>query len=405
MANRPRADINPDVLKWARRHAKLTVDDAAKKVNVKVDRYEAWESTDDEAKPTIKQMRNLAKALHRPLSLFYLSEPPTGFLPMKDLRRLPGDGLLSFSPQLAHEMELAQQRRELSLELSLAKGDPVEKFTHKATLDENPEIVGKRVRQLLGINFTAQVNWKRKGDLEPFKAWRREIERLDVLVFQMSRVSWDEASGFALAIDQRPIITVNRKDVPNRRTFSLLHEFAHLLLGQSGASDLEVDATRPPETQKVEVFCNAVAAAALMPKERLLGLPEVQQRGMLTTDWTEEELHEMANTFGVSRIAILRRLLTFKLTTQSFYAKKARQWNKEWLAAQKSEKQAIKDSGRPFATNPPMNVFYELGRPFVRLVLDSLHANQMTLHEASGHFGNLRVRHFPKLEQQIYTGR
>ena len=309
MADRPRANINPAVLKWAREQAKLTVEQAAKKVNVKRERYESWEMMASEVKPTIKQMRNLAKALHRPLSLFYLPEPPEGFQPMKDLRRQPGEGLLFFSPELAYEMELAQQRRELSLELSSMMGETVEVFGHEASLNEDPEIVGKRIRRLLGINFSTQVNWKVKGDLEPFKAWRRAIEKLDVLVFQMSRVDWKEASGFALASDRRPIIAVNRKDVPNRRTFSLLHEFSHLLLGQSGASDLDVDATRPPETQKVEVFCNAVAAAALIPKERLLGIEAIQQRGSQSTDWTDFELHEIANTFGVSRIAILRRLL------------------------------------------------------------------------------------------------
>lgn len=47
---------------------------------------------------------------------------------MKDLRRLPGDGLLSFSPELAYEMELAQQRREILLQLSLTISDEIDQF-------------------------------------------------------------------------------------------------------------------------------------------------------------------------------------------------------------------------------------------------------------------------------------
>jgi Zn-dependent peptidase ImmA (M78 family) len=336
--------------------------------------------------------------------MFYLAERPTGFLPMKDLRRLPGDGLLYFSPGLAYEMELAQQRREISLQLSAIDSEEILAFPLKAQLGENPEGVGRRLRDALRINFAAQAKWRRSGSLEPFKAWRRAIEELDVLVFQMSRVDWDEASGFALAVSQRPIIAVNRKDTPNRRTFSLLHEFAHLMLGQSGASDLDVDATRPPETQRVEIFCNAVAAAALMPKERVLGQDIVQRYGLESTEWHDDEIHELANQFGVSRIAILRRLLTFGRTTKSFYESKSNQWNKEWLDAQRRKKRQLKRSEKPFATNPPLDVFYNLGRPFVRQILDSVNANQITLHEASGHFGNLRVRHFSKLEQQVYTG-
>lgn len=404
MTSRKRADINPDVLKWARENAKLTVEQSAKKVGVKPERFSAWEDPDDAAKPTFRQLRLIAKALHRPASLFYLAERPTGFLPMKDLRRLPGEGLLSFSPGLAFEMELAQQRREISLQLSAVDSEDIQDFSVSAQLSEDPEVVGRRLRDVLRISFADQARWRRKGALEPFKAWRRAIESLDVLVFQMSRVDWNEASGFALAVAQRPIIAVNRKDTPNRRTFSLLHEFAHLMLGQSGASDLDVDASRPPETQRVEVFCNAAAAAALMPKERLLSQDVVRHYGAESTEWQDDDIHELANLFGVSRIAVLRRLLTLGRTTKKFYESRANQWNKDWLEAQKRKRRQQKRSEKPFATNPPMDVFFNLGRPFVRQILDSVNANQITLHEASGHFGNLRVRHFPKLEQQVYTG-
>lgn len=398
-----RTSINPDVLKWARNSAKLSIEQAAKKAGVKPSRYAAWEKPNNEDKPTIRQLRLIAKAFHRPLSLFYSADVPRGFKPMKDLRRLPGDGLPFYSPALAYEMELAQQRRELSIELSAAIGEEVTSFSLQATLDEDPEDVGHRIRKALEIRFSDQVDWKRKGNLEPFKAWRRGIENLDVLVFQMGGVDWNEACGFALAAEQRPIIAVNQKDVPNRRTFSLLHEFVHLLLGQSGASDLEVDETRPPETQAVEVFCNAAAAAALMPRDQLLGMDIVENEKTQSVGWKEEKLRELANTFGVSRLALLRRLLTFNRTTQAFYNQKAAQWKIEWEIEQSRRKKQQQESDTDFKRNPSRDLFYNLGRPFVRLVLDSMNANVMTLHEASGHFGNLRVRHFPKLEHRVYT--
>ncbi|MCY4128838.1 MAG: helix-turn-helix transcriptional regulator [Gammaproteobacteria bacterium] len=399
-----RTNINPAVLKWARESAKLSVEQAAKKAGVKTERYMAWEDPDDEAKPTIRQLRTVSRAFHRPLSLFYLAEVPSGFQPMKDLRRLPSDGLLIYSPELAYEMELAQQRRELSIDLTTAIGEQVAPFALRASIDEDPEDVGRRIREALGIRFSDQVNWKRRGALEPFKAWRRAIEDLDVLVFQMSRVDSSEVCGFALAAEARPMIVVNRKDVPNRRTFSLLHELAHLLLGQSGASDLDVEALRPSETQAAEVFCNAAAAAALMPRERLLGIDVVQKHGTRSNAWRENDLRELARTFGVSREALLRRLLTLNRTTSTYYNDKAEQWKDEWEEEQKRYRKQLQDSDKEFIRNPPLDVFYELGRPFVRLVLDSMNANVMTLNEASGHFGNLRLRHFSKLEQHVYTG-
>ena len=97
-----------------------------------------------------------------------------------------------------------------------------------------------------------------------------EIENIGVLVFQITRVDLEEASGFALAEDMLPALAVNRKDFWSRRGFSLLHEFVHVMLRVSGASDLDVDAARPPEDARVEVFCNQVAAAALMPRAEFL---------------------------------------------------------------------------------------------------------------------------------------
>lgn len=170
MATTFRTSINPDVLKWARESAKLSIEQAAKKAGVKSDRYASWEKPNSEDKPTIRQLRLIAKAFHRPLSLFYSADVPRGFQPMKDLRRLPGDGLSFYSPALAYEMELAQQRRELSLELSAAIGEEVLSFGLQATLDEDPEIVGHRIRKALEIRFTDQMDWKRQGSLEPFKA-------------------------------------------------------------------------------------------------------------------------------------------------------------------------------------------------------------------------------------------
>ena len=400
----PRADITPAVLSWARNQARLSIEEAAKKIPVKPDRYAAWEDDKSDLKPTIKQLRKLSKVMHRPVSLFYLVDPPTGFQPMKDLRRQPGEGLLGFSPQLAYEIELAQQRREFSFELSTAIGADVRAFDLTASIDEDPESVAKRIREALGITFATQSKMRSRSRLEPFKYWRRAIESLDVLVFQMSRVEWQEVSGFALSSSRRPIIAVNRKDVPNRRTFSLLHEFTHLMLRQSGASDLDVDATMPPETQQVEVYCNAVAGAALIPRDRLLGIRGVQDQPALSEDWDDDQLHDIANQFGVSRIVLLRRLLKFRKTTTEFYSSKANQWNREFKAAEKRKKQLLKASKKQFRLNPPRDVYYNLGRPFVRLVLDSMHSNYISMSEASSHFGNLRVRHFPNLERDAYAG-
>ncbi len=399
-----RANINPEVLIWARNSAGYSQEDAAHKLQVKPERYQAWETTDDEAKPTIKQLRRIAKLFKRPVSVFYLPEPPEGFMPMRDFRRLPGEGLRSYSPALRYEMELAQQRRELALELHDDFGEEIPEFTLTARLSEDPEEVGNRIRQTLGVTFDEQTRWRRGDRLGPFKAWRYALEAQGILVFQMNRVAWDEVSGFALAEPRLPLIAVNRHDAPNRRTYSLLHEYVHILLHLSGASDLDVDAARPPEEQEVEVFCNRAAAAALIPREQLLDLPNVHSRGRHSERWKDREIAEIGKLFGVSREALLRRLLTFGRTTRRFYTQKRSQYNMEFTRKRERQREAFRSSNKEFRRNPPQDVFVELGRPFVRLVLDSARQDFITLNEASGYLGNLRIRHFPTLEQRVYTG-
>ena len=191
----PRANITESVLVWARKQAGYSPEEAAKKLAVKAERYLAWENPEDDLKPTIKQIRNAAKLFKRPVSLFYLAEPPQGFQPMRDLRRLPGDRMRAYSPALLYEMERAQQRRNLALELYQAVGNDLQEFSLSATLDDDAEEVGARIRKALGINIAEQTKWKRKGALEPFKAWRRAIESFGVLVFQMNSVEKDEVNG------------------------------------------------------------------------------------------------------------------------------------------------------------------------------------------------------------------
>jgi len=399
-----RANINEEVLKWARIHSGFTPEAAAKKLQMKVERYQAWENPAEDLKPTFKQLRKIAKVFKRPVSVFYLAEPPEGFQVMRDFRRLPGDGLRSYSPELLYEMELAQQRRELALELYGDVDEKIPKFTLTANLSDNPEELGDRIRRDFGVTFHEQVEWQKHDHLGPFKKWRRLIEKQGILVFQMSRVPWREVSGFAVAEDQLPVIAVNRKDVPNRRTFSLIHEYAHILLRIGGASDLNVDAKRPPEEQKVEVFCNHVAAATLMPADLVMGLPDVQAHKTQSEEWEDDELRYLAGLFGVSREAFLRRLLRFNRTTKSFYELKRDQYNEEFRQERESELEQLRSGESKFRRNPPRDVFLELGRPFVRLILDSTRQDLITLNEASGYLGNLRIRHFPKLETQVYAG-
>lgn len=399
MAVRVRAKVKPEILSWARETAGYPLDEAAKKIGVKLERLASWEELEGDAHPTINQLRTMARVYKRPLSVFYLQETPENFAVMRDLRRLPGDGIRKFSPILTLEMRAAQERRELMLHLYEEIGETPEPFKYLATLAENPEDLGKRIRNILGVSYAVQSQWR-----EPrlgFNYWRNQIEMSGVLVFQTSRLETSEVSGFAIANESLPLIAVNRKDVFTRRTFSLLHEFAHLVLNTTGVSDLYMDSTRPPEEQKIEVFCNAVAAAALIPGEDFLNEPIVLRYDAAPREWADNNIEDLALTYSVSREAIVRRLMTFNRATEDFYQHKREQYLREQEERQADQRELYKQ--REFRRNPARDTLTINGRPYVQLVLNTYYRERITLGEVSSFLG-VRLKHLRRVEQYLGTG-
>ncbi len=91
---------------------------------------------------------------------------------------------------------------------------------------------------------------------------------------------------------------------------------------------------------------------------------------------------------------MLRRLLTFRLTTQRFYRTKRAQYNEEFLVQQERERERLK--GQDFRRNPPREAISTIGKPFVRLVLDNYYQDRITLSDVSSYLG-VRVKHFPRI--------
>lgn len=394
MTKRLKATINPDVLKWARKSASFSIADAAYKLGVEEDVLSGWEKGDDQ--PSIPKLRKLAELYKRPLAVLYLPEPPMTFQPMHDFRRLPNAGGGQFSPELAYEMRLAHQRRQLALELFREDGEQPPHFELKATVAATAEKAGAAIRNALELTYELQTSWR--DDRVAFHGWRARIEELGVLVFQASRVQSSEASGFAYYADELPFIVVNRKDVWGRRTFSLLHELAHLMLHKSGVSDFDASGPRSASDEQIEVFCNQVAAAALLPKEAFLSEELVARHPPGDPEWSDEAIATLAKIYSVSRESVVRRLLTFGRTSEAFYGRKRQQYAEEFHARRQREKESRGDKGIP--RNMPRETVGDFGKPLIRRLLSHYHSERLSLAELSGFLG-VKTRHVPGIEQNV----
>lgn len=392
------AKVKPEILRWARVSAGFSLSEAASALAKTEDILASWENENDSAAPTIPQLRKLAQVYKRPLSVFYLQEVPQDFQVISDFRRLPGSNSRHFSPLLTQEIRIANQRRELALELLSDLDEEQKPFSLAFGLDVDPEKAGEIVRDfLLGDTNTAKAYGVDATGRKGLKWWRERIENAGALVFQAARIPSEEASGFALAYNVLPTIVINRKDAPVRRLFSLVHEFVHLALRKSGVSDLDVDAPRPPEDSALEVFCNRVAAAALMPAKVFLAEPVTVAHGTAMT-WREDEISLLAGRFNVSREAVVRRLLTLQRTTQTFYKAQRDKYAEEFRQSQMSARAAA--SPLPIPRNMPQETLSNFGRPFVEMVLGNYYQDRLTLSEVSSYLG-LRVQHVAKLESRL----
>lgn len=376
--------VEPHVLKWARRSAGVTVEEAARNASVDVHRYVGWEEPGGEH-PTMAKLRSLADMFKRPLSILLLPEPPVEREPMTDYRRPPGDEPAPLSRQLRLQIRRAYERHENALALYRDIGEVPPQFHSVADLADDPDEVAERIRQLVNVDLATQSSWATRRDA--FLAWRDAIEQVGVLVFQVSHVDEQEVDGFSITDRLLPVIAVNRKHSESRRIFTLFHELTHVLLRAESLCDMSEDARLPPERQRVEIFCNRVAGSVLVPEAALLN-SQVVVRHDPTPEWDDDDLEVLARQFNVSREAVLRRLLISGRTTSEFYG----QWRRDHPPTPGG-------SGGPIS--PAVNALSILGPTYTRLVLRNFYEDRINVSDVSNQL-RIKLQHLPELEERAF---
>lgn len=386
------APVTPSVLEWARLSIGVDVEEAARRAGVTPERLGEWEAGG--AEPTVAKLRQLAKLYQRPLAVFFLPEPPTDFDALRDFRKLPDNPDHSWSRALHKVYRRAVLQQEITAELA-EYGDISLPGLPALNLDQAPESAAETARASLGVSLAEQFSWRQPEDA--FAGWLEAVESLGVLVLRTSEVSMEEMRGFSLGSEEIPVVVVNALDAPRGQVFTLLHEFAHLTLREGGLCDLlEPDSGA---ARRIETWCNAVAGAVLMPSSSLLNNEFVSPAGQ--REWDEEVLAQLSQRYGVSREAVLRRLVTLKRAAWDFYLERRRGYLVAYAEQREDERERRwKSKGGP---PPHRMVIRDRGKPFVRLVLDAYHREVLTPSSLSSLLG-LKLKHVPALEREAGTG-
>jgi len=385
---RIKANINPQILVWARKNSGYTIEEAAYKINVKTERLRAWEY--GEEKPSLNQLIKIGKTFKRPSAIFYSHKIPKSPPPITDFRTLPDtDFELVITPDMSFEIRFAHERRKTAIELKKQLGERIPDFPLTAEMTEKPEALSNRIREILDVTIRDQFSWVDKH--KALRSWITAVENTGVLVFQFSGIDIREMRGYSISETPFPVIGLNGKDSPRGRIFTLLHEFTHIVLGNGGICNL-LDKKR--KYNPVEVYCNRVAGEILVPTDTLLQEQIVINH---TNDfWDEWQLRELSKKFKVSQEVILRRLLISGKASEEFYSSKRDELLKMF------QQRSTKKKGGP----PQFRlILRDNGRYYTSLVLSSYHRDLITSRDLSNFLGGIKLSNIPPIEEILVNER
>ncbi len=291
-----RVDVAASLYAWASERSGLDSSELARKFP----KLPQWENGDQQ--PTLKQLEQFARATRTPVGYFFLSAPPNDEVPIADLRTVGDRGIRRASPDLLDTIYQCQQRQDWYHDHARSIGlDPIPRIGSLTTATPVEEAASAMIDEM-----SFSVERRGKSWTEAFSRLRDQAEEGGVLVMVSGvagsntrrKLDPNEFRGFALADPLAPLVFVNGADTKAAQIFTLVHELAHLWLGETALSDIDLSVQA---THKTERWCNAVAAQVLVPLEMLLA--DFDDRADLT-----DELERLARQFKSSTLAVLRRV-------------------------------------------------------------------------------------------------
>lgn len=395
MGSLERISVAPEVIAWARTSSGYEEKGAASRLGVSAGMLDNWES--GRSRPTIKQLRKAAKLYKRPLAVLLLPEPPEDFDALHDFRR-PSDETQQLSPRLISEFRRAISQREVLLELADVAPEvvPDREFGLSLSLDVPPEEAGKRIREYFG--FQGEKLGGKPDPRSALNTWTTAIEDQGVVVIQSSRVLLQEMRGFSIAEWPFPVIGLNGADSPRGKSFTLLHEIAHLALKAGGLCDLHESRSSRQLEDKTEHYCNRTAAAALMPENQVNAVKAIQQANE-STDWSLEELSEISSRFAVSSEALLLRLITLKKANWDLYWALKPQFDKGYEEAR--ERARIQQRAKAGGPSYYVIKVRDIGNSYAATVLDAFHSRSISSLDVANYL-EIKFDQLPKLEKVVF---
>ncbi len=379
------ANINPAVLLWARETAGLDLGEAAERIGftttAKATAEEKLAEIEAGNKPVSRtQLAKIASVYRRPLITFYLRTPPIKGDRGEDFRQTAGSITKREDALLDSLLRDLRARQEMVKSLLDDEDETRAPFAGTATISEGVEAVVNIIATKLDFDYTSKL--LRKGNADDlFRLLRAKSEEAGVFVMLVgdlgsfhTSLSADVFRGFAIADKLAPFVVINDQDARAARSFTLIHELAHIVLGESGVSGNPTPNAPRDAHGVIERFCNDVAGEFLLSRKILGPKPEILNQA--SKDEAAQIITGIAEQWSVSEAMAAYRLNSEGWIPNAIYEALIAEYVARWRAT----RQKTKDERSPDDGGPSYYVVkqHKLGAAIIEVVRRSLRDNVLT---------------------------
>jgi len=324
--------VNNEILKWARLRCSYDLSLASEKIGVPKDKLEAWEN--GIKKPTFNQAINIANKYRIPFGYLFLKQPPNDNVAVPDLRTLNNASTPNLSAdfkELILDIEYKHNWYVNYLkEQNILKIPFVARFKNK----HNFKTIAHDIVNVLKIDDNLRKESKTSDSY--FSKIVIRMEECGIWVIKTGIIknnthkslSVEEFRGFAICHEYAPLIFINSKDANAAQIFTLIHEAAHIWIGESGITDLSIQALSN-SFNKVEILCNKIAGEVLVPEESI------------KKNWNKNEeisanISKASSYYKVSKVVIAKRAYDLELINLDQYTQIYNIERQKWVKKTKT---------------------------------------------------------------------
>ena len=361
----------------------------AQKMKVDKVRVDGWARTGVIEYPKVKA---LAKCVKRSETLF-LRTVPLASETVPDYRMTPG------APERLDAVDLPRVRRvrymqSAAREMMDARGISAEpQVPTDITVESPADEMAAAERARLAVDCRADGTPRGSAD-EVYRRLRAAVEGANVLVFQYP-LDTAGVRGLSLASPAPCAILVNSHEIAPARSFTLLHEYGHVLLGRGGICDEHGMLRQSSDKRRVETWCNRFAASLLMPEA-----PFAAEMSRLEAylDDPFRIAEELAGKFKTSKFAAMSRAagLSGGGGAGPGYGGALGSMAGSYSRRKKAGDEDEDDSHPPYLDT----LVSRLGRGFIRLVLSSHEGGVITSRDLGDYLG-MRLKHLDRLLEKV----